>query len=159
MSAHRGGRLLPQVSVIIPAYNPGKRLRVALRTVIDQTMDDFEVIVVDDGSVEDLSWVASFDDRIRLIRQENQGVGMARNVGTASAHAPWVAFLDRRSRELFAEQAWDGLRAAFAERRLLRAATHLGSSVRLDPGVAVRNGWAWGCSVMQRVGSTPSTAR
>jgi glycosyltransferase involved in cell wall biosynthesis len=83
------------VSVIIPAYNPGGRLQVALRTVLAQTFQDWEVVVVDDGGNEDLSWVESMDARISLHRQENQGVSVARNVGATLAAGPLVAFLDQ----------------------------------------------------------------
>lgn len=92
MTAHN--RTVPTVAVVIPAYNPGPYLRPALDSVIGQTFTDWECVVVDDGSTEDLSWVDGIDKRVRLITKRNQGVSIARNVGVAATTAPWVAFLD-----------------------------------------------------------------
>lgn len=85
-----GGRM-PDVSVVIPAYNPGPFINEAVDSVLAQDID-LEVIVVDDGGSEDLSRLAS---RVRLIRQSNGGVSVARNVGIAAATAPLIAFLDQ----------------------------------------------------------------
>lgn len=87
---------MPKVSVIIPAYNPGDFLTRAIDSVLQQTMPDLECIVVDDGSTEDLGWVASYgDERLILVRQRNRGVSMARNVGAARSESALVAFLDQ----------------------------------------------------------------
>lgn len=86
----------PLVTVVIPAYEPGPRLREALDSVLAQTVTDLEVVVVDDGSTQDLSWVGEVeDDRVRLHRQDNRGVSVARNVGVRRARAGLVAFLDQ----------------------------------------------------------------
>lgn len=87
----------PKVSVIIPTYNRAHLLRRAVLSVQAQTLPDWEVIVVDDCSTEDIAGaLAEFDDRrIRLIRHPvNRGAPAARNTGIASASAPWIAFLD-----------------------------------------------------------------
>jgi glycosyltransferase involved in cell wall biosynthesis len=83
------------VSVIIPAFNPGNLLRRALESVRSQTFSDWECVVVDDGSSEDLSWVRGFDTRVQLITQQNMGVSAARNVAAALTSAPLIAYLDQ----------------------------------------------------------------
>jgi glycosyltransferase involved in cell wall biosynthesis len=82
------------VSVVIPAYEPGPDLRTAVRSVLAQSEADLEVLVVDDGSVRDVTWVAGLDPRVRVVRQPHAGVSTARNTGTARARGEWVAFLD-----------------------------------------------------------------
>lgn len=87
---------MPRVSVVIPAYEPGDLLMRALESVRAQTMTDLEVIVVDDGSSQDLSWVHRLpDSRIRMVRHHNAGVSVSRNAGVWLAQADLVAFLDQ----------------------------------------------------------------
>lgn len=86
-----------QVSVVIPAYNRAALLARTLESVLGQTFPDFEIIVVDDGSTEDIAAVvARFPDApITFIRQEtNQGAGAARNRGVQAARGEFIAFLD-----------------------------------------------------------------
>jgi len=84
------------VSIIIPLYNKGKYIARALDSVFAQTYQDFEAIVVDDGSTDygpDI--VRKHDDpRLRLIQQANAGPGSARNRGIKETTAPYLAFLD-----------------------------------------------------------------
>jgi glycosyltransferase involved in cell wall biosynthesis len=84
------------VSVVIPLYNKEPHVKRALRSVLNQTIQDFEIIVVDDGSTDkSLQKVKSFSDpRIRLITQENSGVSIARNKGIEEANFKLIAFLD-----------------------------------------------------------------
>jgi glycosyltransferase involved in cell wall biosynthesis len=89
------GCLVPDVSVVVPAFNPGRFLRFALDSVVAQTLYDWECVVVDDGGGEDISWVRSVDRRIRLVQQENLGVAAARNRGVEETSSPLVAFLDQ----------------------------------------------------------------
>jgi len=82
-------------SVIIPVYNRADLLRQALESVDRQTLRDFEVIVVDDGSTENLTTVIrDFEDRVTFLRQNNAGPGAARNYGAAAARGEYLAFLD-----------------------------------------------------------------
>jgi glycosyltransferase involved in cell wall biosynthesis len=85
----------PLVSVIIPAYNTAATLPRALDSVISQSFTEYEVIVVDDGSVDDVSAaVASYGERVRLLRQDNAGASAARNRGAREARGRYLAFLD-----------------------------------------------------------------
>ncbi len=85
----------PYVSVVIPAFNRAPCIGRAVRSVLAQTFQDFEVIVVDDGSTDGTAGaLAEFGARIKLLRQENRGVSAARNAGVRAASAGWVAFLD-----------------------------------------------------------------
>lgn len=88
---------MTRVSVVIPTFNRTGVLRAALDSVLAQTGTDFEVIVVDDASTEDVeSAVTGFDDlRLRYLRHDlNRGAPAARNTGLAAAQGAFVAFLD-----------------------------------------------------------------
>jgi glycosyltransferase involved in cell wall biosynthesis len=85
------------VSVIIPVYNRPAELRRAIRSVLAQSYADFELIVVDDASSENIAAVVEDigDSRVRLIHKTvNQGAASARNTGIEAATGRWVAFLD-----------------------------------------------------------------
>ncbi len=85
----------PLVSVIIPCYNQGKFLRDALESVTQQTYQDLEIIVVNDGSHDDTAEVAkSFGERVSYVYQENAGQGAARNTGASRAKGDLLQFLD-----------------------------------------------------------------
>lgn len=83
-------------SVIIPLYNKAPCIERAIRSILRQTHQDFEIIVVNDGSTDNGREIVEtiHDSRIRLINQSNQGVSVARNRGTEEAKFDWVAFLD-----------------------------------------------------------------
>src|SRR6185503_10685376 len=85
----------PLVSVIIPVYNGGRYLRAALESVFEQTYRPFEVIVVDDGSVDDSGVIAQSFPEVRYMHQANQGVAAARNNGIDAARGELLAFLDQ----------------------------------------------------------------
>jgi len=85
----------PLVSVIIPVYNGARYLRAALESVFAQTYRPFEVIVVDDGSVDDSGDIAQSFPEVRYLRQENQGVAAARNNAIDAARGEFFAFLDQ----------------------------------------------------------------
>lgn len=85
----------PTVSVAIIAYNKADTLPAAIDSVLRQTYQDFEIIVVDDGSTDDTPrQAAAYGGRIRYIRKENGGTGSARNRGIAESKGDYVAFLD-----------------------------------------------------------------
>src|SRR5688572_27049916 len=86
---------MPQVSVVIPAFDAAPYIGAALESVFAQTFPDFEVLVVDDGSRDETpALVAAYGTRVRYLRQENAGVAMARNRGIEASQGRLVAFLD-----------------------------------------------------------------
>jgi glycosyltransferase involved in cell wall biosynthesis len=85
----------PAISVIIPTFNRGSWLPETVGSVLAQTVPPLEILVVDDGSTDDTQAVCrQFPDPVRYIRQDNAGVGAARNRGAAEARGEWLAFLD-----------------------------------------------------------------
>lgn len=86
----------PRVSVIIPTYNRARLIGAAVESVLAQTCQDFEIIVVDDGSTDDTrAVVADFTDaRVTYYYQPNAGGGAARNLGAQLSRAPYLFFLD-----------------------------------------------------------------
>ncbi|WP_185845130.1 glycosyltransferase family 2 protein [Nonomuraea sp. WAC 01424] len=89
---------MPVISVIVPFHNVEKYIGPCLDSISEQTLSDLEVICVDDGSRDDgyteVEARQAADPRIRLIRQPNQGVGRARNVGLVQATGRYLAFVD-----------------------------------------------------------------
>nr|WP_298561232.1 glycosyltransferase family A protein [uncultured Prevotella sp.] len=84
------------ISVVIPLYNKEASIKQSLMSVLSQSYQDFEVVIVDDGSTDNsVAKVEEIQDsRIRLIRQENGGPSKARNTGVKNAKGEWVLFLD-----------------------------------------------------------------
>lgn len=88
---------VPRITVVIPAYDAGRWIGRTVASVRAQTLTDFEVIVVDDGSPDDVVGALGThldDPRIRVVRQENRGLAGARNRGVGEARAPLIAPLD-----------------------------------------------------------------
>ena len=83
-------------SVVIPLYNKEHYIEATIQSVLSQTCTDYEVLVVDDGSVDhSLALARKFEsDRVRIIPQENQGVSVARNTGILNARGEYICFLD-----------------------------------------------------------------
>jgi glycosyltransferase involved in cell wall biosynthesis len=83
------------VSVVIPVFNGEHFIGDAIQSALDQTFRDFEIIVVDDGSTDGTERIVrQFSGALSYHRQENSGVGAARNLGVALAKGEWIAFLD-----------------------------------------------------------------
>lgn len=87
---------LVRVSVIIAVYNGERFIRETIESVLNQDCDEFELLIVDDGSTDTTATIVQSyeDDRIRYIQQQNQGVCAARNCGLAIAKGEYVVFLD-----------------------------------------------------------------
>ncbi|MDU9048397.1 MAG: glycosyltransferase [Candidatus Electrothrix sp. Rat3] len=92
---------MPTFSVIIPLYNKLAYIGRSVESVLVQSFKDFELIVIDDGSTDGSSeeLLDIKDERLHILRKENQGVGKARNTGMQHAEGQWIAFLD-------ADDAW-----------------------------------------------------
>src|SRR5688572_26287098 len=83
-----------RISVVIPCYNHGKYLGRAIQSVLDQHYDDIEIIVVDDGSVDETKSETAKFSNVKYIYQQNQGLSAARNTGIAASTGNYLVFLD-----------------------------------------------------------------
>ena len=88
----------PTISVIIPVYNTEMYLRRCIDSVLAQTYQDFELLLIDDGSKDSSGAIcdeyAAKDARVRVFHKENGGVSSARNLGLDNARGEWVTFVD-----------------------------------------------------------------
>ena len=91
-------KIYPLISVVIPAYNAGQFLDETLESVLSQTYENWECIIVNDGSTDNTESVAKKwcekDSRFRLTNKENGGLSSARNWGIKESKAEYIAFLD-----------------------------------------------------------------
>jgi glycosyltransferase involved in cell wall biosynthesis len=88
---------MPTVSIIIPSYNCIPYLQTALSSAVAQTLTDYEIIVVDDGSTDNTHHIMrpyTADSRVRYVHQDNRGLPAARNTGARLSEAKYLAFLD-----------------------------------------------------------------
>jgi glycosyltransferase involved in cell wall biosynthesis len=110
----------PRVSVIIPSYNHAHYVKEAIQSVLEQNYDDYEIIVIDDGSRDNTrETVACFGEKVRYIWQENKGLPGARNTGIKAAKGEFIALLD-------SDDTWlPGFLSATVAR--LEAEPHLGA--------------------------------
>ena len=88
----------PKVSVIVPIYNVEKYLERCLYSLVNQSLQEIEIILIDDGSTDNSPLIcdqyAKQDARIKVVHKQNQGLGMARNTGLELASGEYVVFID-----------------------------------------------------------------
>lgn len=85
----------PLISIVVPTYNRAHCIDEAIRSVLAQTAQDWELLIVDDGSTDNTADIlAKYGDKIRVIKQVNAGPSAARNLGARSARGKFLAFLD-----------------------------------------------------------------
>lgn len=88
----------PKISVIVPVYNVDKYLRRCIDSILIQGFTNFELILIDDGSIDNSSAIcdeyAAKDARVRVFHKENGGVSLARNIGIDNAVGEWITFVD-----------------------------------------------------------------
>ena len=89
---------MSKVSIVVPCYQNGRTLARTVQSIMGQTVTDWELIAVDDGSRDDtllvLQALAREEPRMRVLHQENGGVSAARNAGMAAARGTWLMFVD-----------------------------------------------------------------
>ena len=89
---------IPKISVIVPVYNVEKYLDRCIQSILNQTLKELEIILVDDGSPDNCPALcdeyAQKDARIKVIHKKNEGLGFARNAGLNLASGKFVSFLD-----------------------------------------------------------------
>lgn len=126
-----------KLSVIMPAFNAEEYISEAIESVLDQDFEDFELIIVNDGSTDDtLNIIEDFNDsRIILINQSNQGPGAARNRALDVASGEYVMFLD--SDDFFLEGAFT---AAYGEAKSKNTDITIFQIIKYD-GVYSENDW------------------
>ncbi len=90
--------IIPLLSVVMATYNRANVIGRAIDSILDQTYDDFELIIVDDGSTDRTAHIlqkyTAKDKRIILLKQNNQGLAAARNTGVSKAQGKYIAFMD-----------------------------------------------------------------
>lgn len=86
----------PEVSVVLPVWNAESTIERAVRSIVSQSLENIELIVIDDGSTDHTPAILNqiVDDQIRVVRTDHQGVASAANVGTQFASAPLIARMD-----------------------------------------------------------------
>lgn len=85
----------PKISIIVPAYNAEKTISACLDSIFNQAFKNFEVIVVNDGSIDNtLKILDKYQNKIKIINQENRGAPVARNMGFEESRGEYVIFCD-----------------------------------------------------------------
>jgi glycosyltransferase involved in cell wall biosynthesis len=125
----------PLVSVVIPTFNQPAYLAEAIKSALDQTLQDREIIVVNDGSTDNtLECLAAFDNQVRVVSQANSGIGAARNRGIAESRGKFVALLDH-------DDYWSpeklAVQVAFLEKNASCIAATVPYATSNAPGISV----------------------
>lgn len=88
----------PLISIIVPIYNAESTLNRCIDSIINQSFDDWELLLIDDGSKDQSGKIcdeyATKDSRIKVFHKENGGVSSARNLGLDNALGKWITFID-----------------------------------------------------------------
>jgi len=97
-SKEGGDCVKPIISIIVPVYNTSKLLDRCMESLLKQTYENIEIILIDDGSTDESSVIcdsyASLDKRVSVIHKKNEGLGMARNTGIDAACGEYIGFVD-----------------------------------------------------------------
>lgn len=116
---------MPLISVIIPVYNVEKYLSKCVDSILAQSVEDFELLLIDDGSTDSSLTIcndyARKDNRIRVISKENGGVSSARNLGLDNATGEWVTFVD--ADDWLDERTFEKCRPYMEENEIVRFST------------------------------------
>lgn len=153
LASLRSRRQQPVLSVVVPVYNVAAYLPAALDSALSQSLKELEVIAVDDGSTDECSRIlreyAARDYRVRVLRQDNAGQGVARNLGVTHARGEFLTFLD--SDDVVPVDAYEamvaGLRASGSD-------VSVGNLRRLRHGELQRIIWSRTVHRQDRLGTT-----
>ncbi len=119
---------MPQFSIIIPLYNKEKFIENTLKSVLQQSFTDYEVLIINDGSTDasETKILAFKDDRIQYFYKENEGVSEARNYGIEKANSEYITFLDADDYWYpnFLEEMFSNI-AKFPEQKVFAAAIEI----------------------------------
>ena len=152
---------MPAISVIIPLYNKAKYISRALKSVFIQNFQDFEVIVVDDGSTDNGLQVAQTykDRRLRFVSQTNKGPGAARNKGVEISRSRYLTFLDADDQWIpqFLQTSFDNLLSC-KDCALSVTGHYVGREKSLWPGMKIlhitKGPWRLGINMNPRLMGT-----
>ena len=129
---------MTSVSIILPVFNGEKFIKKAIESVLNQSLNDFELIVINDGSTDSTADIInSFkDNRIRIINQSNKGPGQARNNGLKIASGDYIMFLD--ADDWFCE---DALETAYFEAKNNNTDISIFQIIKYFNGQFSQNDW------------------
>jgi len=90
--------MIPKISVIVPVYNSERCISKCIESILSQTFNNFELLLVDDGSTDNSCEICTFysniDERVKVIKKQNGGVSSARNLGLKNSVGQYISFID-----------------------------------------------------------------